>query len=588
MENFTLGHWVVKPTESTIEHQEVKQLDFKLMELLCYLVKHKQQVVSREALLEALWPNQVTGDDVLNVAMSSLRKALGDDPKRPVFIKTIPRKGYQLIGDVSFAAVTTESSHKPKRAVHGLLLLLIMCLAFWYFSDSHQQATSPLKLAVMPFDNLSQNDDNLYISEGLTESIINRLAQQQELRVTSRTSTQEIKKQSLTVKEIADKLDVDWVLEGSIQVENDQLLVTAQLIEAETDEHAWSETYQKTVTDLFSIQSEISDQIARRFNQPDDQGDMPISPLAFNQFLRARYYMNRGDTEQAHALFSAVVAEQPDYADAWAMLAQLEFLKAYMQKGNVIDLVAKGNELAQKAHKLNPGSAFTNLNLALARFYHSNDFTEANIAFEKAFALNNQDLMIQEWFMNFLLITQQFERAKEIIAHAQQVSPLIYNKTNLFQTLYYAKDFSGALSELDSINPYLNNKNFISVSSAWIYLSQGDATALYQMADDLLTAFGLEQTYHQEFKMRLQNQGLEASLQYLLTIEALPLDAFSRAELMAWSGDHQGAIKTLKPVIEQKQLRAYTLAIEPAFLVLHQDPEFAEMMKSLNLDKASL
>ena len=186
---FLVGDWLVKLDGLSIQNKhQHKDLDLKVMQLLIYLVNNRERVVSRDELLDQLWKNQVVADDVLNVAMSSLRKALGDDFKTPAYIKTLPRKGYQLIAPVK---VTPLNSRSIKlNGMIAVLLVLVIATPLWYqlspmlgFSDlstvskhnSNQNSNQSVRLAVLPFDYYSSLKNREYIADGLTEAIINRL-----------------------------------------------------------------------------------------------------------------------------------------------------------------------------------------------------------------------------------------------------------------------------------------------------------------------------------------------------------------------------------------------------------------------------
>ena len=572
-QKFKIGQWLVDPTNSTIHDQKTIKLDHKVMQLLCFLAENCQSPVSREQILDEVWANQVVADDVLNVAISSLRKSLGDDSKDPQFIKTLPRKGYQIIAEVKPANGKSGITINPMIAV--VALILIVPLVWFYLTSTKQPLTDGTnskqlssKIAVLPFDFFAADNTQLYIADGLTEAIINRLVQEKDLLVTSRTSVMKFRDNKQPIKSIGQQLNVDWVLEGSVQVDDQRLQITAQLIEVATDKHAWSETYQRNMNDLFAIQTDISAQIARRFRKdstPLITRNDNISPLAYNHFLRARYYHDRFELDKAETIYNQAIKEEPDYAQAIAGIAQLYFLRAYSGLERTREYVDKAASYTNKAYSLDPEDAHANLNMALTYFYQDRNYENAGKAFETAFKKNNQDMMIQEWYATYLLVTKQFEKAKSLIDHMRRVSPLVYNKTSLYLTLYYGHDFNAALNEVESISPYMNSKYFASSASAWIYLAQKDTQQLVQVAPDLLSSLGIDETTTLEFQKLLNTQGVEKAIQFLLIKNPEAFDEFSTAELLAWSGDSDGALEILKRLEANNDFKVYKIHIEPAF-----------------------
>lgn len=579
MKNFKIGHWLVNPTDSTITHKQTIKLDFKIMKLLCFLVENEQQVVSRDQIMEAVWGNQVVADDVLNVAISNLRKSLGDDTKAPRFIKTIPRRGYQVIAEV----VTKKKKSSlliPAKLIALLIILIALYSIIWQSPDGNHK---PKKLAVLPFEYIGANPDDEYIVDGFTEAIINQLAREQELSVTSRTSVMQFKNKQSNINHIAEQLNVQWILEGSVQMENSQIVISAQLIDAHTDNHIWSERYRSDRHDLLSLQWELSKQIAANFLNPISKTEQLISPQAYELYLKARYYHHQFNLEQAEALYQEAFLHDEKFALAYAGLAQINFLRAFDAGTKTPDYLKKGSEFAIKAFELNPNDALTNLNRALAYYLWENEYNLAGNLFRKAYMLNNQDTMILEWFINYLLTTKQFEYGQTIIKHMKKVSPLAYNKTANYLNLYYAQNYQEALNEIKNISPYINNPAFYPNATTWIYLAQQDLTMLHESAPGFLANYGANDAQIKTFQNILSQQGLPKALDSILKNDSVKLTLFERAELLAWQGNHTEALKILSDVVKNKEFRAYKIHIEPAFMEMRDNQQFQQLLETLNL-----
>ncbi len=551
------------------------------MNLLCYLVENRDRMVTREQILDAVWHGQVVADDVLNVAISNLRKSLGDDTKNPKYIKTVPRKGYQIVADVMSLPNRTSLFRLQKTAVISVVLLL---LGWFFFQGTQDTKHSRVKIAVLPFEFFAADQTERYVADGLTEAIINQLAQEERLLVTSRTSVMQFREQQPSVAEIGKQLDVTWILEGSVQLEKQHMQVTAQLIEVATDKHIWSESYTRERNGLFAIQNDMAKQIAARFVQPSPNRPKSVNPIAYDHYLQGRYHQHQFELDQAEAQFQLALAESNDYAVAYAGLAQLYFLRAFGGKEQSRGYIDQAAEYATKAYALDPDHAYTNLNRALAYFYGEQNYAEADKLFARAFKLNHQDGMIMEWYVSFLLTTKQFSYAETVIKHMREVSPLVYNKTSQYLTLYYAQKYAAALDEVAAISPYMNNPNFFSYTSAWIYLAQGDVTQLNRLAPQFLAAYNTPEQSITTFQQLLTAEGVEAALAYLLAIKGAELGDFEKAELLAWQGNPEAAIELLAQMVKHNDLRAYKIHIEPAFRTLHDQPAFKALLQALKLD----
>ena len=183
-------------------------------------------------------------------------------------------------------------------------------------------------IAVLPFLDMSAAKDQGYLSDGVTEEILNRLSQADNLRVIARTSSFSMRDEALDVPEIAARLGVEYVLEGSVRRSGEQMRITAQLIDVSTNAHVWSRTYDRRVDDLFAVQDEIAASVAAALQVSltgnDSAERPPASVEAHERFLQGQFHYNRrspGDIERAVQNYKQAVALDPDYARAWAALA---------------------------------------------------------------------------------------------------------------------------------------------------------------------------------------------------------------------------------------------------------------------------
>ena len=270
------------------------------MDLLIFLVQRRGELVSRDEIAERLWGKDVSldVDHSINVAIRKIRTALRDDPEKPRFVETVIGRGYRFAAPVISSgdghsqsqslppplapppqarpstAVLPAASAEGKRARFSpnaawrigrdSPILLAVALVFFVAAD-RSTARPPIRsIAVLPLKNLSGDPTQDYLADGMTEELIGRLARIHDLRVISRTSAMHFKDTQLSVPEIAKTLNVDAIVEGSVMREGNRIRVHAQLIRAATDEHFWSETYDREMRDVLTLESEVAQSIAEK------------------------------------------------------------------------------------------------------------------------------------------------------------------------------------------------------------------------------------------------------------------------------------------------------------------------------------
>jgi len=591
-----VGDWLVKLNGLSIQrkHQH-KDLDSKVMQLLIYLVNNRERVVSRNELLDKLWENQVVADDVLNVAMSNLRKALGDDFKTPIYIKTLPRKGYQLIAPVKVMPPKSRSV-KINGMITALLILLIATVLWFQFSPvaNTSDSNQPIRLAVLPFDYYSSVKNREYIANGLTDAINNRLVQESGLQVISRSSVMHYKAEEISKKELLEQLNVKWVLEGSIQLEGDKIQVTAQLINAATDVHLWSETYQRNSSELLKIQAEISSDIVNRLNLSSkkttlDNSNSKLSrvpPVAYERFLLAQFFHYQGENEKAMNAYKQAVDLYPNYAEAYAQQSHTYFydylLESHSGGEQTGDFIDKASKLAIKALQLDPNPAYVQLAIALTYLYKDYDYQAAGQAFQLAFERKNQDLMILEWYIEYSLITGQFDKAEKLAKHMMTVSPRAYNKIRTYQALYYRGDFKKA--ELEVANKAsIFSAGYLESLYVWNSLASGNHDSLLKHAPLFFKELKIANNIIDNFIDLLKVEGRSSALNYI--VEKIPtFNNYDKARFYAWAGETDKAILLLQNLVAIRDLAVLKLAVEPAFRLLENEPDYIALLKQLKLN----
>ena len=290
-------------------------------------------------------------------------------------------------------------------------------------------------IAVLPFDNLSRDPDNAYFAEGVQEEILTRLARVADLKVISRTSTQRFKSAPSDLRDIAKQLGVMHILEGSVQKANDQVRVNVQLINTATDAHLWADTYDRKLTDIFAVESEIAKSIAdtlrAKLNSSAEHvlASRPTeNPEAHELYLKGRYFWNRrtgANLQKAVDYFERAIEKDPKYALAYSGLADCHvLLPVYPELGTYPrDEMPKALAAAYKAVELDDtlAEAHTSLGRALASDLQ---LSAATSEFKRAIELNPSYATARQWFGECLQSQGRVQDALAELKRAQEVDPL--------------------------------------------------------------------------------------------------------------------------------------------------------------------
>ncbi len=304
---------------------------------------------------------------------------------------------------------------KKKTSLFGLVLLLIaMTVVYFQFFQTAEKPTE-LSIAVLPFDNLSTDEDSEIFGDGITEDILTQLSKLKDLRVISRTSVGRYKNTKKTIPEIAKELGVTLILEGSIRKYGDKVRVTAQLINAENDEHIWADNYDKTLTDIFAIQTEVSIEIVNAlelnisFEELQNLAYIPTQNIeAYKLFLKGRKEADKRNSEslaKSILLYNEALLLDPDYAEALAEIANSVYLETYYSGRDPVEASKTANEYLDKAEVISDKVSRIYSVRGLI-FNIEGKSKEARIAFERSIKLSPNDLTAGINFPLFIFITR--------------------------------------------------------------------------------------------------------------------------------------------------------------------------------------
>jgi TolB-like protein/DNA-binding winged helix-turn-helix (wHTH) protein/Flp pilus assembly protein TadD len=438
-------------------------------QVLAALLEHPGEVVTREELQKKLWPADtfVDFDHGLNKTINKIREALGDSAESPRFVETVSRRGYRFLAEVKpvdaapvrgpeLATQPQSSSEtrqrrdpadKPETAepVPSSLalnvsvfvaLLVVASLATWkVYSWKHP---SPIirSLAVLPLESLSSDASQDYFADGMTDELISDLGQISALRVISRTSVMGYKRARKPLPQIARELDVDAVVEGTVLRSGDQVRITAQLIEASSDKHLWSQSYEGQLRDTLALQNQvaqaIADQIRINLNSQERaalKNVRIVNPQAYESYLKGRYFWNKRTAEGlkvALAYFNQAIGEDPKYAQSYSGLADTYALLGDWQYAVMTpkEALPKAKAAAIKALELDSSLGEAHNSLAFCLDGFDWDFPSAGKEFQRALELNPGYATAHHWYAWHLSLLGRYDEAIAEMRKAENLDPL--------------------------------------------------------------------------------------------------------------------------------------------------------------------
>jgi TolB-like protein/Flp pilus assembly protein TadD len=325
--------------------------------------------------------------------------------------------------------------------------------------QSEAATAAPAKsIAVLPFDNLSRDPDNAYFCEGVQDEILTRLAKVADLKVISRTSTQRFKSAPENLPQIAKQLGVAHIVEGSVQKSNDQVRVNVQLINALTDAHLWGDTYDRKLTDIFAVESEIAKTIADILQAKlsgSEQHAIAARPTenteAHQLYLKGRFFWNKrtgNDLKKSIDYFEQAIAADPNYALAYAGIADAYVLLPGYSAGTPRDCYPKAKAAAKKALELDETLAEAHTTLAMAIWLYDFDSSQATREFQRAIELNPNYATAHHWFSLGLASLGRFDDAIAEGKRAVELDPLsLVINADLGADYYLARRYDEAIAQ---------------------------------------------------------------------------------------------------------------------------------------------
>jgi TolB-like protein/Tfp pilus assembly protein PilF len=454
-------------------------------------------------------------------------------------------------------------------------------------------------LAVLPFQDLSPAPSENYLADGLTDELITDLSQSHQLNIISRTSSSQFGGKQSSLTQIAHALHANLVLEGSVTRSAERVRVTAQLINAEDDRHIWAESYEREAGDVLWLQDRIADDIARailkKVSGTPPVGHEPVQEAdsqAREAYLMGRFFWNKRDApslKTALGLFQKAIDRDPNYAAAYAGLADCYNLLGVWGTMSGNEAFPKAREAAGKALEIDPASAAAHTSLAFVTYRYDWDFAGADAEFRRAIELDPNYATAHQWYGEFLGDLRRFDRSIAESKRAVELDPLsAMAVSDLADSYLHAKKYKEAIVELQHVLTMY--PDFVPAHSylASVYDDVGDKRKADQEKQECFRLTGDKSVGEVESIRRAWAKGNKREARARLDrLSQFPnsgqFDAYALAGLYLELGDKEKAYRWLDKAYQEHSWWMVTLLADPGFESVRNEPRFLALLARVGL-----
>ena len=625
-----------------LRDREIVPLTPKVFDTLLVLVENSGHILSKDEVMSQVWADTVVEEANLTRNISVLRKALGERPDHHQYIETIPWRGYRFVASVReigdensdlileertrshvlieqqpTSALAVEASlesaamQKASSLVSevksgskwrvslpvlalcaGLFIAITTVVLLLITNRNHNPAPPAIRsIAVLPLENLSGDPAQEYFADGMTESLINNLARIRALRVISRNSVMRFKGNQKSLPEIARELSVDAVITGSVQRASERVRVTVQLIHGATDAHLWARDYERDLTDVLKLESEVARRVADEIRVQVTAGERAllasarsVNPEAHEAYLLGRYHFSK-DNEQGWKLaieyFERAIEIAPDYAAAHAGLSNTWVRRGLSGTVDFKEAESPARAATLKAIELDEQLADAHLSLASIKQHYDWDWAGAEQECRRALELDPGSLDVHTDYGYLLMHLARLDEAireGQIIVQLDPVSSATHSALGRF--LYRAHRYEEALPHLlraVELEPGSLTPNY-RLGDVYAQLGRYDeAIAAYQKSGEAIPKGGYP---HAGIARVYALMGRHREARQM--IKGLKANPYIIAGVYVALGDKDEAFRILEKAVEEHQLIT-PLKVEPPLESLHSDPRWKKLLHRMNL-----
>jgi len=476
-------------------------------------------------------------------------------------------------------------------------------IAFRYFDWIRFFPRPPVhSIAVLPLKNLSGNPADEYFADGMTDELITNLAKISALRVSSYTSVSKYKTTSKPLPQVAQELQVDGIVEGSVLRSGDQVRITAQLIYAPRDQHLWAEEYQRYVRDVLYLQREVARDIAEQVRvtlTPNERNRLAtagaVDPAAYESYLRGRSFWNqRSEASLLKAIdqFNKAIEVDGGYAPAYSGLADCYTTLGYLSYLDPLDAFPRARDAATKALELDPSLAEAHTSLAYYNLYHAWNWAEAQNEFKKAIELNPNYATAHDWYSYDLMAMGQFDEAWKEVNRAHELDPLsVIISTDIGFNYFYRRNYDEAINQLRAT---LSVSPKFPLAHLWLGRAYQQKKMYSEAIDEfnktdaalpgwVVTIAGMGNAYG-EWGHRAEAEQVLTRLDELA--RAKYVTPYGIALVYAGLGDKNRAFVWLNKAVAGRSHWLVWLNRDPRWDRLRSDPRFADLTKRVGLPQS--
>jgi TolB-like protein/DNA-binding winged helix-turn-helix (wHTH) protein/Tfp pilus assembly protein PilF len=606
-----------------LRRQGVKvKLQQQPFQILALLLECPGEVVTREELQKRLWPTDtfVDFDRGLNRATNRLRESLGDEADNPRFVETLPRRGYRFIGQVEKveeggrapALVSGQDSSGSRerrrylpnfdwaRARIGFVIAVIGLglLAGWYFFLRPRDGAIQ-SLAVLPFVNAGSDSNAEYLSDGITESLINNLSQLPDLRVMARSTVFRYKGKDTDPQKIGNDLRVQAVLSGRLLQQGSVLIIQAELMDVKTGTQLWGGQFNRSAEDVLALQDDLSGEIAEklRLKLTGDEKQRLVKRYtedseAYQFYLKGRYYWNKRSPEGAQkavSYFQQAIGKDPAYALAYAGLADAY---TYLSFFNVVaprEAMPSAKAAAMKALEIDEHLAEAHISLGYISFPYDWDWTAAGRHFDQALALKPALTRAHNFYPLYLSSRGMGQQALAVAKAALDFDPASPSVSHyLAVQLYLARQFDQAIEQCHKTLDLDSNSAVAYHVLGQAYLAKGmnreaevvleKYSALSQGSADSLALLG-----YSHARLGERSRALRTLEELKAASKKSYVPAFYFAMIYAALEDKDQAFMQLEQGYDERFARFAYLKLEALWDPLRSDGRFSELVQRVGI-----
>jgi len=607
------------------------------------LLERPGELVTREELKAQLWAENtfVEFESSLNVAVRRLRGALGDEAQHPVYIETVPRRGYRFVGEVENRAspAETERAGEPPessswpyvgrepvggsslgirlvetapripplaardvqprnswRLIAAALAVIMLAMIGVFFvkrSAARRPSTPVPSIAVLPFVDTSPGKTQEYFSDGLAEELLNELAKTQGLRVAARTSSFKFKGHDGELRTIGQKLNVATVLEGSVSTEGNRVRIAAELVNVDNGFQLWSGSYERNLNDVFAVQDEIARSVAAELKVKLLSGTVAAAvprnpnPDAYSDYLQGRYFYERrtqNDLQKATSYFEQAIKLDPGYAPAWSGLAWARMSQADSAYGVSFEEGYRlARDAAEKALQLDPYLAEAHAAIGRVKRTHDWDWAGADASFQKAIALEPQNAIALMGASSLAASLGRFADAMALNRRAVELDPLsVTAHIALGIRAYYVGQLevaTAAYKKALELNPGDPSAHYL---LSLVDLAQGKPQQALAEIEQQPRGGGRYVGETLAYNALGHKPEADAALRTLVSKYSNEA-AYQIAEVYAVRGESDRAFEWLEMARSQRDAGLSAIMGDPLLQNLHADPRYAAFLKKMRL-----